>query len=84
MKGRTLGNNSFLLLGLNSLCVSSCRGRTTHPPLLGDVPDGTSSGTGTRGRERTGTHKTPTRSLSLTENWCRVIWKGTGEKLEKT
>ncbi len=70
--------------GLNSLCVCSRRRSTTHPPLLGDVPDGTSSGTGTRGRERTNTHKTPTKSLSLTETWYRVIWKGTGEKLEKT
>ncbi len=55
-----------------------------HIPLLcGDVPDGTSSAL-EQEAERMDTHKTPTRSLSLTENWCRVIWKGTGEKLEKT
>ncbi len=28
--------------------------------------------------ERTGTHKTQTTSLSLTESWCMVIWEGTG------
>ncbi len=28
--------------------------------------------------KRTGTHKTQTTSLSLTESWCRVIWEGTG------
>ncbi len=28
--------------------------------------------------ERMDTHKTPTRSLSLTETWYRVIWEGTG------
>ncbi len=26
--------------------------------------------------ERTGTHKTQTTSLSLTESWYRVIWEG--------
>ncbi len=28
--------------------------------------------------ERMDTHKTPTKSLSLTETWYRVIWEGTG------
>ncbi len=42
------------------------------PLLLGDVPDGTSAGTGTRGRVNR--HKTQTSSLSLTESWCRVIF----------
>ncbi len=37
----------------------------THPPLRGDVPDGTSSGTGTRGRENG--HTQDTNEISITD-----------------
>ncbi len=60
-----LRNNSCLLVLLNSLCVSS-GGHVLHIPLLrGDVPDGTSSGTGTRGRENG--HTQDTNDISITD-----------------
>ncbi len=47
------------------LCVSS-GGHVLHIPLLrGDVPDGTSSGTGTRGRENG--HTQDTNEISITD-----------------
>ncbi len=64
-KGGLLGNNSFLLLGWNSrVCFQV--DIVLHIPLLcGDVPDGTSSGTGTRGRENG--HTQDTNEISITD-----------------
>ncbi len=66
------------------LCVCFQVDIVLHIPLLcGDVPDGTSSGTGTRGRENG--HTQDTNEISITD-WKLVQGnlERTGEKLEKT
>ncbi len=56
------------------MCCFSIAFLYTFPLLLGDVPDGTSSGTGTRSRENR--HIQDTNIIPITDqSLCRVIWR---------